>query len=160
MPSLKTSDRNKRVAAVRQFNRFYTQKIGVLHEGLLESQFSLTEVRILYELYHLQNLTASELCRDLAIDAGYLSRILSGFQKQKLIAKTPSEQDARQHILALTDKGRAAFEPLNERSHNEVAALLKPLSLAEQNQLIDSMNVVQNLLDSNRVKNSAAGLQR
>ncbi len=160
MPSLKKSDLHKRVATVREFNRFYTQKIGVLHEGLLESQFSLTEVRILYELYHGQNLTASDLCRDLAIDPGYLSRILSAFQKQKLIAKTPSAQDARQHILSLTDKGRAAFEPLNARSEKEVAAMLKPLSLDEQNKLIQSINVVQQLLDSSRTKNTAAYVLR
>jgi len=99
----------RQVDAVRRFNRFYTRQIGVLQEGLLDSKFSLTEARVFYELANRDSLTASELGSDLALDAGYLSRILSGFSKRGLIRKKPSKTDGRQSILSLTEKGRSAF---------------------------------------------------
>jgi DNA-binding MarR family transcriptional regulator len=97
-----TSSFERRVEEVRQFNRFYTQQIGVLHEGLLESPFSLTEVRVLYEIAHRTGLTASDLARELGVDAGYLSRILRGFQTRGFLVKTASPSDGRQNLLALT----------------------------------------------------------
>src|SRR3954465_8038869 len=111
------------VAAIRRFNRFYTQKIGVLGEGMLRSPFTLTEARLLYELAHRDNPTATELGRDLGLDAGYLSRILAGFEKKKLLKRTPSETDGRRYHLSLTAKGRQAFAPLNEASRLEIAGL-------------------------------------
>ncbi|MGO4417053.1 MarR family winged helix-turn-helix transcriptional regulator, partial [Cupriavidus sp. KB_39] len=91
-----------RAETVRRFNRFYTRQIGLLHEHLLESEFSLTEARILYELAHRTGLTSSDLCRELGLNAGYLSRVIAGFEKQGLVAKTRSQADARVSELALT----------------------------------------------------------
>ena len=122
----------QRVAAVRRFNRFYTKQIGVLHEGLLKSPFSLTEVRLLYELAHREQLTATGLGKELGLDAGYLSRILSGFEKRGLIQKTPSSGDRRQTLLVLTAQGRKVFAPLEARSNEEVTAMLGTLSEPEQ----------------------------
>ena len=135
-----------RAEAVRRFNRFYTRHIGVLHEHLLASEFSLTEVRILYELAHRPALSMSDLCRELNLDAGYVSRVVSGFDKKGLIVKTRSAADARVGQLALTDKGRAAFAPLDDASRNEVVAVLKQLPEPAQKQLLDAMNEIQNLL--------------
>ncbi|MBX6321653.1 MAG: winged helix-turn-helix transcriptional regulator, partial [Rhodospirillaceae bacterium] len=125
----------ERVAALRRFNRFYTQRIGVLREGLLDSPFSLTEARVLYELAHRDDPTASALSRDLALDPGYLSRILRGFQRRGLIERRPSPADGRQSHLWLTAKGRAAFAPLDARSREENAALLAALSEPQQQRL-------------------------
>jgi DNA-binding MarR family transcriptional regulator/GNAT superfamily N-acetyltransferase len=136
----------RRVEAVRRFTRFYTRQIGVLHEGLLNSPFSLAEARVLYELAHRDMPTAAELGTELGLDAGYLSRILRGFVKDGLLAKTPSEQDGRQRFLALTAKGRKAFAPLDRRSRDEVGAMLADLAPAEQARLIEAMRTVETLL--------------
>jgi DNA-binding MarR family transcriptional regulator/GNAT superfamily N-acetyltransferase len=149
----------KRVEAVRQFNRFYTQKIGVLHEGLLNSPFSLTEVRVLYELAHRERSVASELGRDLGLDPGYLSRILGSFKTKGFIDSKPSDQDGRQSILSLTEKGKAAFAPLNERARDEIAALLGALDESDQDKLVKAMETIRELLISGR-KNKAPYLLR
>ena len=104
------------IAAVRAFNRFYTGRIGALNEGLLASPFSLTEMRVLYELAHREGLTAAELGDDLQLDAGYLSRILRRFQARGLIARSASAEDGRARVLSLTKKGRATFAPYDRRS--------------------------------------------
>ena len=136
----------QRVDAVRSFNRFYTKQIGVLHEGLLGSPYSLTEVRVLYELANRSQPTAAELGRDLGLDPGYLSRILQNFARRGLVSKTRSTADGRQSLLSLTVRGRKAFAPLNARSHDEVAAMLARLSAAEQHRLIEAMRTIQTLL--------------
>src|SRR5262249_12862313 len=102
------NDLHQHVAAVRRFNRFYTAQIGVLHEGLLHSPFTLTEARVLYELAHRDRPTATDLVKELGLDAGYLSRILRGFRLRGLVARTSSTADGRQTLLSLTRKGRGA----------------------------------------------------
>jgi DNA-binding MarR family transcriptional regulator/GNAT superfamily N-acetyltransferase len=140
--------RDQRVEVVRKFNRFYTQQIGALHEGLLESPFSLTEVRVLYELANRQQPTAAGLSKDLALDAGYLSRILRNFEKRGLIKRTQSRSDGRQSLLTLTALGHRTFAPLNARSHDDVAAMLKGLSSSGQNRLIEAMRSIERLLNA------------
>jgi DNA-binding MarR family transcriptional regulator/GNAT superfamily N-acetyltransferase len=135
------------VKALRGFNRFYTQRIGVL-DPYLGGDFSLTEVRVLYELAHRSQPTASELGRDLALDAGYLSRILRRFESRGWLARAPSPADARQSLLSLTDSGHAAFAPLQQRSRDEASALLAPLPPAARERLIAAMRTVQSLLDA------------
>jgi DNA-binding MarR family transcriptional regulator/N-acetylglutamate synthase-like GNAT family acetyltransferase len=140
------SDFHQRVAAVRRFNRFYTARIGVLHEGLLHSPFSLTEARVLYELAHRDQPTATELGKDLGLDAGYLSRILRGFTQRGLVARTSSTADGRQTLLSLTRKGRGAFAPLDARSREEVGAMLSARGSPEQARLIQAMRTIEELL--------------
>jgi DNA-binding MarR family transcriptional regulator/N-acetylglutamate synthase-like GNAT family acetyltransferase len=144
------TDMDRRVDAVRHFNRFYTQQIGVLREGLLKSRFSLTEGRVLYELAHRVEPTATELCKDLGLDAGYLSRILRNFEKQGFIDRKTSEADGRQSHLSLTRRGRASFAPLNQRSHDEVAAMLGKLSVADRARLTAAMQTIEELLGAQR----------
>jgi DNA-binding MarR family transcriptional regulator/GNAT superfamily N-acetyltransferase len=139
---------HQRIEAVRRFNRFYTRQIGVLQEGLLESRFSLAEARILYELAHRQQLTASALAQDLGLDAGYLSRILRRFQKQGLVTRQPSPADRRQQLLSLTEQGQQAFAPLNTRSHEQIGAMLSQISADQQREIIAAMQRIERLLGS------------
>lgn len=135
-----------RVKAVRAFNRFYTQRIGVL-DPYLGSQFSLTEVRVLYELAHRDQPTATELARDLSLDGGYLSRILRRFEAKGWLARTPSPADARQSLLRLTEAGHAAFAPLQQASRDEAARLLAALPEPQQAKLIAAMGTLRKVLD-------------
>lgn len=137
---------DRQTEAVRGFNRFYTRRIGVL-APYLGSVLSLTEVRVLYELAHRDQPTASELGRDLGLDAGYLSRILRRFEAKHWLERVASPADARQSLLALTGAGRKAFAPLQQKSCDEAAALLAPLAEGDRQRLIDAMVRVQNLLE-------------
>ena len=145
-PLLLLPEAEETVAAVRRFNRFYTRQIGVLQEGLLDSPFSLTEVRVLYELAHHHGVTAAELCAALNLDAGYLSRILRKFEKRGWIHRKPSASDRRQSLLVLTNKGAAEFLPLEERSNQHVRRMLGEMSLEAQQQLIRSMEEIERVL--------------
>jgi DNA-binding MarR family transcriptional regulator/GNAT superfamily N-acetyltransferase len=135
-----------RIAAVRQFNRFYTRRIGVLHEGLLASPYSLAEVRVLYELAHRKGVTARDLGRDLDLDAGYLSRILQGFVERGFVRRESMASDARQRSLVLTAEGRRAFAPLDRRSQKDVAAMLAPLPEGGQVRLTGAMQAIEQIL--------------
>ncbi|MCE3248103.1 MAG: family N-acetyltransferase [Geminicoccaceae bacterium] len=139
------------VAAVRRFNRFYTKQIGALHEGLLQSPFALTEARVLYELAEREGVSATELGRELDLDAGYLSRILRRFGERGLIRRTPSQADRRQSHLWLTERGRAAFALLDQASRAEVGEMLAGLSAPERRTLLDAMSTLERLLGGRRV---------
>ena len=134
------------VKAVRQFNRFFTRRVGVL-DPYLGSNLSLTDVRVLYELAHREATVASELARELDLDGGYLSRILRRFETAGWIARSASAKDARQSVLTLTPTGREVFEPLQQRSCDEAAALLAPLPPARQQELVAAMARIETLLD-------------
>ncbi len=141
---------DQRIAAVRRFSRFYTRVIGALREGLLQSRFSLAEARVLYELAHRADLTATELARDLEMDAGYLSRMLQAFERDGLLARSASGIDRRQNLLSLTVAGAEAFAPLDARSRAEVGALLAGLSEPAQSDLVTAMQRIEALLGTSR----------
>jgi len=134
------------VHSVRRFNRFYTRRIGVLADEFLQSPFSLTEGRVLFELAHRPRATATELCAELGLDAGYLSRILRGFQRRRLVVRTRSRRDGRQSHLTLTAAGRKAFQPLDQRARAEVAGMLGGLRAPDQARLIEAMGTIESLL--------------
>ena len=134
------------IAAVRQFNRFYTRQIGVLEEGLLGSAFSLTEVRVLYEIAHGPGVGAAELAARLHIDPGYLSRILARFQKQGFVRFESNPEDRRRSLLSLTAKGKRTFAGLDARQQKEVAELLAPVPRNGRRRLVDSMHAIEQIL--------------
>jgi DNA-binding MarR family transcriptional regulator/N-acetylglutamate synthase-like GNAT family acetyltransferase len=139
---------NARIAAVRSFNRFYTKKIGLLSGPVLLSKFSLTEARVLYELAHRKATTAAELCGDLGLDAGYLSRILQRFASKGLVSRRQSQTDGRETILKLTPRGGEAFAPLQARQNAEVAAILEEIPENEQERAIAAMREIQTAFSS------------
>jgi DNA-binding MarR family transcriptional regulator/GNAT superfamily N-acetyltransferase len=136
----------RRVAAVRGFNRFYTSRIGVLDEGYLSSRLSLTEVRVLYELAHRGSATASELGRDLGIDAGYLSRILRDFSRRGVLTRTAAKDDARKTVLRLTARGKTTVAQLEARARDQIGAMLKDVPIPQQDRLIASMGAIERAL--------------
>ena len=139
---------SSRTAALRRFNRFYTNRIGALREGLSQSRFSLTEARVLYELANRSDVTASDIGTVLDLDAAYLSRILRGFESKGLLTRRQSSIDRRQNVLALTEGGRAAFAPLDDAAHQEAGALLDCLTDGEQAALLGCMQRIETLLGS------------
>ena len=139
-------DLEAQVQAVRRFNRFYTRQIGILGDGHLQSPFSLTEVRVLWELAHREKPAATELGRALGLDAGYLSRILRDFEGRGLLRRQPSEADARQNLLWLTPEGEEQFAALNARAGDEIRALLARLAADERQRLVRAMQAVERLL--------------
>lgn len=139
-------DVEPRIAAVRRFSRFYTRRLGLLHDGFLDSPFSLAEARVLYELSRREATTASTLAAELGLDPGYLSRILRGFAERGLVSRTRSREDRRQSRLALTAKGRRAFAPLERRSQDDVAAMLTGLSGPEQERVVGAMGAIERLI--------------
>ena len=138
--------RARAIEAVRGFNRFYTRQIGLLRDHVFESPFSLSEIRVLYEVAHHDGPTASELGKALGLDAGYLSRMLRRFEARRLISRTSSPADARQSHLRLTARGRAAFVPLEDRARAEVGAMLGRLSPADERQVVGAMQTIERAL--------------
>ena len=145
-------DLETRIAAVRRFTRFYTRQIGLLQERDLLGPFSLAQARVLYELAHRDQSTASELAGELGLDHGYLSRILAGFSRAGFIKRTRAPHDGRQTHIALSPKGRKAFAPLDRRSHDEVGAMLDRLGPPEQARVVAAMGTVETLLGERPAK--------
>jgi DNA-binding MarR family transcriptional regulator/GNAT superfamily N-acetyltransferase len=134
------------VRAVRAFNRFYTQRIGVLQRGMLRSPYSLAEVRVMYELANGTDLTATDLQRLLDLDPGYLSRMLRNFERGGMISRDRSKKDGRQSLVRLTAKGRRVFSGLDARQSGEVGKMLQPISESSRENLIASMRAIQSVL--------------
>ena len=135
-----------RLDAVRRFNRLYTRRIGVLQEGMLGSPYSLAELRVLYELAHGQRPGATDLVRELGLDAGYVSRILRGFERRKLLERRPAAHDGRRSEITLTAEGRRAVAALEDKSRADVAALLAGLPPEGQGRLLAAMRTIEGLL--------------
>lgn len=135
-----------RVSAIRAFNRFYTQSIGLVRGGYLQSPYSLTEVRVLFELAYRDGTEVAALRRDFGIDAGYLSRILTRLEKDDVVVRERSATDGRRQLVRLTDHGREAFRTLDRRSAAEVEQLIAGLAEPEQRRLVGAMTAVQGLL--------------
>ena len=144
---LREDDLEKKIDAIRRFNRLFTRRIGVLREGLLHTPYTLAEARILFEVAHREDPAASELSRGLGLDPGYLSRVLVRLEERGLIEKSRSESDARRRLLSLTPEGREAFSLLDRRSREEVAEMLGGLSGGDQRRLLEAMRTIEDVLD-------------
>lgn len=136
------------IPAIRRFNRFYTQRLGVLQEAWLDSPFTLAQARVLYELCEHEGLTATRIGGELGLDAGYLSRMLRDFEKQGLIQRQPSADDARQSLVTITTKGRKAFAPLEAATLAQVGHSIARLSKTDRRRLLAAMGTIRNLLQA------------
>jgi DNA-binding MarR family transcriptional regulator len=135
------------IARIRSFNRFYTDIIGLLDQHFLDSPFSLTEGRVLYEICNMENCTAKGIRENISIDEGYLSRILDSFVKRRLIKKTTSSKDRRLRIIVPTFRGKAEFSKLNDNSNQLISRLIEKLSIQERAKLLNNMEGIRALLE-------------
>src|SRR5262245_48409609 len=147
------------VGAVRRFNRFYTRRVGALRAGLLGSEHPLPEARLLYELGSRGGCSATELARDLDLDAGYLSRLLQALKRRGLLSAKRSAEDARRSVLSLTAKGQKAYAQLDSRSREEVAEMLGGLMDDDRDRLVGAMKIVESLLEKKISEKSAISLR-
>jgi DNA-binding MarR family transcriptional regulator len=143
-----------------RFSRFYTRKIGILHEGLLGSPLSLAEGRVIWELAQCVRATASELAAELGLDSGYLSRILAGFEGRGLIERRPSERDGRRVMIALSAAGQALYAAIDARSREAVAAMLGELDGADQVRLVAALEAAERVLAPGRKDGGPAYILR
>jgi DNA-binding MarR family transcriptional regulator/GNAT superfamily N-acetyltransferase len=134
------------VSQIRQFNRFYTDFLGLLNQHILESDFSLAEARLLFEINRASACTSADLHKNLNIDSAYVSRILQSFQREGIIEKHKSASDARCQLISLSAKGKAVFAQLNEKSAQQMTEKIEKLSFSQRENLIDSMNLIASLL--------------
>lgn len=148
-----TKEIEKRALEVRNFNRFYTNIIGIIDQTILDSPYSLAEARILLEIDIADQCTASDLTKLLQIDPGYLSRILLKFTQGKLVIKSKSSTDGRAHMLSLTDKGRHTIHKLYDDSTMQASKILEKLTDQEQQNLISHMAAIRTILDKKQDKN-------
>lgn len=137
---------NKPTEEFRSFNRFYTSVIGLLDQHILNSNYTLAEARILYELYHGKDQTASDLIHRLSIDKGYLSRVLRQFEKQKFISRQRSPEDTRAVFLNLTAEGKKEFQRLDKASSDQVKSILKEIPEKDLTLLLASMAEIKRIL--------------
>ena len=148
-------DHRSRIEDVRSFNRFYTKRIGVLNDGLLGSDFSLVEARVLFEVAHRPETTAMQLAEELLLDQGYLSRVLRGLERKGLIARHQSPNDGRQRLVTLTEQGTAAFAELNARSRDQLDAILAPVEEQNQTRLVEAMSEIRSILSDHETPRPA-----
>jgi len=130
----------------RKFNRFYTDVLGFLNEHIYDSPFSLSETRILFEIYNTNNCTAKNIQEKLGLDGGYTSRIIKKFEKEKMIRKQKCKEDGRNHLLYVTDYGEFIYKELEKKANQQVDYILKKLDHSEQEKLVYSMNTIQEIL--------------
>lgn len=138
------------VDKIRSFNRFYTNIIGLLNQHFLDSPFSLTEGRVLYEICNTEECSAKKIRESIVIDEGYLSRILDSFSKRGLIKKTPSSKDGRLRIIIPTEKGKREFAKLNDNSNLLIAQMIEKLSEEEQADLLSKMEGIRIVLEKTK----------
>lgn len=142
----------EQVAVVRDFNRFYTARLGLLRKRHLDGAFSLTEARILYEIGAAGHTTASALRTTLGLDAGYISRLLTMLTKRKLIRQTASKQDGRGRLLRLAADGAEAVARLNEQSSRQIEHILASIGAEERAELVESLARVRRILSRTGVQ--------
>jgi len=138
------------IDAVRDFNRFYTNFLGVLNKAYLDSPYTLTDVRVLFEVGFRGGVAASALTRDLHLDPAYLSRIVKRFREDGLIETKPDRDDARSQVINVTEKGQAQFQEFVRRSRAQIAGYFDRLAIGEPERIVEAMRTIQDTLGADR----------
>lgn len=136
---------------IRQFNRFYTKVLGLFNNQILDTDCSLTEARILFEISERTECIANNLVQELNIDRSYLSRILRKFEREGLIEKKSSPIDSRKNLLFLTRKGEELLDKINNQSNEQVNQLFNGLTKSEIHEIRNSMMLIKEKLDNNKL---------
>jgi len=144
------STKEEMISSMRKFNRFYTGVIGLLDQHILDSNFSLSEVRVLYEIWHTAQCTAGRLIESLQLDGGYLSRMLKTFEQNNIVSRKQSPADGRTWLLQLTAKGKRLMQTLDQRSSEQIRQVLDPLPVHQQEEVTSSMRTIEQLLSGKK----------
>jgi len=144
------STKEEMISSMRKFNRFYTGVIGLLDQHILDSNFSLSEVRVLYEIWHTEQCTAGKLIESLQLDGGYLSRMLKTFEQNNIVSRKQSPADGRTWFLQLTAKGKRLMQTLDQRSSEQIRQVLDPLPVHQQEEVTSSMRTIEQLLSGKK----------
>jgi len=139
-------DRRVIIDKIRKFNRFYTNITGLLDRHFLDTPYSLTEARVLYEISHTRRCTAKKIRNNIDIDEGYLSRVIDRFMQRGLIKRSPLAKDRRLHLIELTNKGKGEFSELNANSNKAISKLIENLSEEESEELVGMMDRIRRIL--------------
>ncbi len=131
------------ITEIRGFNRFYTGILGLLDRDILNSGYSLTEARVVFEIGKTEFCTANQLCAALDIDRSYMSRIVKKFEGEGLIERRVNGRDGRNMEIRLTEKGDGVFKELNGRSNEQIRNMISKLSGEEQEELIHAMRTIK-----------------
>ncbi|HMH22246.1 MAG TPA: MarR family transcriptional regulator [Puia sp.] len=142
--------KEKQIGEIRAFNRFYTDVIGLLDRYILNSSYTLPEVRVLFEIYYQQPITASDIIASLHIDKGYLSRMILQFEKRKLLSRKRLATDGRSAQLFLTAAGKKEFEVLDRASHEQIKEILASLSEEDGDRLVQYMAGIRSILSPDK----------
>lgn len=137
---------NKTINEIRKFNRFYTVTMGFLSSEYLDSNYSITETRILFEMDIHGTCIQSDIVKTLHIDKSYLSRIIQHFCKKGLVWKIKSDNDKRATKITLTEAGKMEVKRLIELTNSRIQSQLTDLSHDECNELCKSLNTVISIL--------------
>jgi DNA-binding MarR family transcriptional regulator/GNAT superfamily N-acetyltransferase len=148
MPPTNARPAAEPIDIIRSFNRRYTRQLGLLDNGLLGSEFTLTEARVLYELANCEDSTATQIAGELGLDLGYMSRLIKKFGRRRYIKRKRSPIDARQSRLQLTERGRAVFDPLDRAARLQIAEMIAPMTPEQRSLLVSAMQSVQCLLEA------------
>ncbi|MBU8716101.1 MULTISPECIES: MarR family winged helix-turn-helix transcriptional regulator [Brevibacillus] len=134
------------ISDIRQFNRFYTKILGLFNDQILETNYTLTEARVLFEISERTECIANNLVQELRIDRSYMSRILRKFEREELIEKKTSLTDSRKTFLSLTQKGKEVLDNIHSQSDEQIEQLLDGLTDRDVNEICEAMALIQEKL--------------
>ena len=138
--------KNETILKIREFNRFYLSTMEFYENKYLNSDYSITESRVLYEIYENGKCNADDVVKKLRLDKGYLSRIIKRFEKEQILQREKSQTDARFYHIRLTEEGKKITEALISESNQGISNIIQSLSAEECIHLENSMNAIEKIL--------------